>query len=217
MKRLAIFCSLLIAACGGSEAPKLEPRDGAEKETPRAEEREAVPSSGKVAITQIEERAGDEYTITLNGVLVIHGVTLKETRSGTKYIGFPEEAGRDGGRGWAYVRVERGDADALTEQLASGKTEDEPKGFEITSATAKVLANPSSKTKAFIQFELEGGAVKLSSWRLVEGSKGLFLASPSERVGEKYEDVLYSPDEDFRKALEEAALKAYEEAKGAAE
>ena len=49
--------------------------------------------------------------------------------------------------------------------------------------------------------------------RIIEGQNGLFVAMPSKQVGEnQYKDIAHPINVETRKMLEEAILKAYNEA-----
>lgn len=164
------------------------------------------PPSGKVTISRIEETDDKGYTVTLNGVLAVAGVKVKDGKNGKTLI-FPQPKGKDSK--FPFIRVSRGDADFMVGQLeGTAETSETPQGFEITKTEVKLHDDP--KLKAFVEFELNGGAVKLSSWKIFIGKKGPFLGVPSEKSGEDWKEVVFTVDEDFNKALLAAAMKEYE-------
>lgn len=68
-----------------------------------------------------------------------------------------------------------------------------------------------SKTKAFIDLELDGTLV-IKGLTLVEGKKGLFLSFPSTKGKDgKYYDSIYSLDREWLQLLQDACIKKYNE------
>ena len=71
--------------------------------------------------------------------------------------------------------------------------------------------NGNTKTKAFVELTLDDVLV-VKGMTLVEGNKGLFLAMPSSKGKDgKYYDSVYPLKKDWRKTLEEKAIKKYKE------
>ena len=71
--------------------------------------------------------------------------------------------------------------------------------------------NGTSKTKAFIDLELDGTLV-IKGLTLVEGKKGLFLAFPSTKGKKnKYYNSVYSIDKEWTELLQDACIKKYNE------
>ena len=69
--------------------------------------------------------------------------------------------------------------------------------------------NGNSKTKAFVELTLDDVLV-VKGMTLVEGKNGLFLAMPSSKgKDEKYYDSVYPLKKDWRKTLEETAIRKY--------
>lgn len=69
--------------------------------------------------------------------------------------------------------------------------------------------NGSSKTKAFVDLELDGTLV-IKGLTLVEGKNGLFLVFPSTKGKDgKYYNSLYSLDKEWNKLLQDACIKKY--------
>ena len=71
--------------------------------------------------------------------------------------------------------------------------------------------NGSTKTKAFIDLELDETLV-IKGLTLVKGEKGLFLSFPSTKGNDgKYYNSVYSLDKEWKKLLEDACVKKYNE------
>lgn len=230
-----IVASALAAACGQSKpAPSFAPRSepAVEEKAPASEQAKpaapavettaaapqatapvemkavppaAVPSApqGGVTVTRIQKEA-DGMAITLNDAIVIHGVEVKSGANG-KFLAFPERKTPDG-KFFPYVRLSREDGDRLAAMVESNKTEQGPKGFSITAVSVKMMERAEGKRKAFVEFELNGGAIKLSSWTIIDSEKGTFIAGPSDKVGSEYKDLVHSANKDFYEKLKAAAL-----------
>lgn len=71
--------------------------------------------------------------------------------------------------------------------------------------------NGTSKTKAFVDLELDGTLV-IKGLTLVEGEKGLFLSFPSSKgKNGKYYNSVYSLDKEWTQLLQDACVKKYNE------
>lgn len=71
--------------------------------------------------------------------------------------------------------------------------------------------NGASKTKAFVDLELDGTLV-IKGLTLVEGKKGLFLSFPSTKGKDaKYYNSVYSLDKEWTQLLQDACIKKYNE------
>lgn len=71
--------------------------------------------------------------------------------------------------------------------------------------------NGNSKTKAFIDIELDGTLV-IKGVTLVEGKKGLFLSFPSAKGKDgKYYNSVYSLDKEWTELFQDACIKKYNE------
>ena len=69
--------------------------------------------------------------------------------------------------------------------------------------------NSKSKTKAFVDLELDGTLV-IKGLTLVEGKNGLFLSFPSkEGKNGKYYNSIYSLDKEWTQILQDACIKKY--------
>lgn len=71
--------------------------------------------------------------------------------------------------------------------------------------------NGSSKTKAFVDLELDDTLV-IKGLTLVEGKNGIFLSFPSTKGKKgKYYNSVYSNDKEWTKLLQDACIKKYKE------
>ena len=71
--------------------------------------------------------------------------------------------------------------------------------------------NGNSKTKAFVDLELDGTLV-IKGLTLVDGENGLFLSFPSTKGKDgKYYNSVYSLDKEWQKLLTDACVKKYNE------
>lgn len=81
-------------------------------------------------------------------------------------------------------------------------------------SNVKITCKPytgSSKTKAFIDLELDGTLV-IKGLTLVEGGNGLFLSFPSTKGKDgNYYNSVYSLDKEWRGILQDACIKKYKE------
>lgn len=81
-------------------------------------------------------------------------------------------------------------------------------------SNVKITCKPytgSSKTKCFIDLELDGTLV-IKGLTLVEGENGLFLSFPSTKGKDgKYYNSIYSLDKEWRNLLQDACIKKYKE------
>ena len=81
-------------------------------------------------------------------------------------------------------------------------------------SNVKIICRPynvNSKTKAFVDLELDGTLV-IKGLTLVEGKDGLFLSFPSKKGKDgKYYNSIYSLDKEWTKLLRDACVKKYNE------
>lgn len=71
--------------------------------------------------------------------------------------------------------------------------------------------NGNSKTKAFVDLELDGTLV-IKGLTLVECGDSLFLSFPSKKGSDgDYHNTIYSLDKEWTKLLEDACIKKYNE------
>lgn len=81
-------------------------------------------------------------------------------------------------------------------------------------SNVKITCKPysgSSKTKAFVDLELDGTLV-IKGLTLVEGKNGLFVSFPSTKgKNKKYYNSVYSLDKEWSGLLTDACVKKYNE------
>lgn len=230
MKRFWLALAVLVFLIGSlSACGKKRPERGLSERGERAERTEsarerdagAEPESsgpslpaGQVAVTRVIQE-GEDYSITLNGVLGIRGVTIR-SGSGGEFLAWPRRRDENN-RYWNYIFVNRADMPAMLAAVKSGAGAAEPQGFQVTNTKVNVFENARGRRKAFVDFELNGGVVKLTSWGILAGANGPFLVPPSEKRGDDWEDVVFPVSKEFRETLQQAALAAYQEAGGSME
>lgn len=79
--------------------------------------------------------------------------------------------------------------------------------------TLRKYESANSNTKAFIELKLDEVLI-VKGLSLVKGKNGLFLNFPSTKGKDgNYYNTIYSPDNKWRKILEEACIKKYNESK----
>lgn len=77
--------------------------------------------------------------------------------------------------------------------------------------TCRPYNNGSSKTKAFVDLELDGTLV-IKGLTLVEWENSLFLSFPSKKgKNKKYYNSVYSVDKEWTQLLQDACIKKYNE------
>lgn len=70
----------------------------------------------------------------------------------------------------------------------------------------------SNRLRAVAEITIDGVFV-VHELRVIEGQTGLFVAMPSRQIGEnQYRDIAHPINAETRKAVEDAVLKAYNEA-----
>lgn len=81
-------------------------------------------------------------------------------------------------------------------------------------SNVKITCTPysdNSKTKAFVDLELDNTLV-IKGLTLVEGKDGIFLSFPSKKGKDgKYYNSVYSMDKEWKKSLQDACIKKYNE------
>lgn len=65
-------------------------------------------------------------------------------------------------------------------------------------------------TKATVSFTVENKIV-FTNFRLMDGSNGLWLGNPSMKKGEKWQDIIYITDKEFRQELLNKVIEKYNE------
>lgn len=75
----------------------------------------------------------------------------------------------------------------------------------------RLISNPESKVKCFCTVAVDG--IEINSVKVIRNGKQKFISFPSvpyEKDGEtKYSNTVYITDDDLRKEIEQAVLKAY--------
>jgi stage V sporulation protein G len=79
--------------------------------------------------------------------------------------------------------------------------------MEIT----EVRVSPSNdkKVKAFVSITFDDMLV-IHGIKVLDGVKGIFVAMPSKRSGEKFKDLVHPLNTEFRKTIQEKILIEYE-------
>lgn len=67
-----------------------------------------------------------------------------------------------------------------------------------------------SKVKAFASITIDDCLV-LTGIKIITGSKGLFTAMPSQKVGEEYKDIFFPVKAETREKLNDMIIKKYNE------
>lgn len=197
-----LAAALILAACGKTDAPSISERSETVED-----ERPAVQGSGKVTLSRFKEEEG-RYSLTINGVLAVNNVRIKNGSNG-EFLAFPQRKGENN-RYWNYIGMAREDGDFLLDQLKRKSTENTPQGFQSVAATVKLLDSPTGRKKAFVEFDLDKGAITLYSWAIVMGKDGPYLSPPSEKIGGEWVDIVFPVSKEFREQLQTAALAEYE-------
>lgn len=216
-KLTAVIAVLLLTACGGSGDDEITLETTSPTESNRSESRsqgeqssrgsgEVSEPTGKVTVTSIE-KDGYEYDLVLNGVLGVRNAKIRDGQHG-EWLQFPQR--KSGEKYWNYIRIGRGDADLLLTQVKENAPKEQPSGFDITAVEVNPRPASSGNLRAYVEFTLNDGAVILESWKLIEGSKGLFLGAPSENIDGEWVDLVYALDKGFRDKLQAEAIKVYE-------
>ena len=79
--------------------------------------------------------------------------------------------------------------------------------IQITEVKVNILSTP-SKVKAFASVTLSGELV-INNFKVIEGSKGLFVSNPSEKRGDEFKDTVFPITADARKYINDSILEAY--------
>lgn len=79
--------------------------------------------------------------------------------------------------------------------------------MEIT----EVRVSPSNdkKVKAFVSITFDDVLV-IHGIKVLDGIKGIFVAMPSKRSGDKFKDLVHPLNTEFRKTIQEKILTEYE-------
>lgn len=84
--------------------------------------------------------------------------------------------------------------------------------MKITSVNVRKVEKEDSNVKAFVNITIDD-ALAVKDLRIIDGSKGLFVAMPSRpnKNGE-YKDTVHPINQEVRSMMEEIIIKAYNEA-----
>ena len=84
--------------------------------------------------------------------------------------------------------------------------------MKITSIDIRKVESEDNNVKAFVNIVVDD-ALAVKNLRIIEGTKGLFVAMPSTKNKEgKYRDMVHPINQEVRTMMEEQIIKAYNEA-----
>lgn len=79
--------------------------------------------------------------------------------------------------------------------------------MEITEI--RITFSDDKKVKAYVSITFDKILV-IHGIKILDGKKGIFIAMPSKRVGEKFKDLVHPLNTEFRKTIQEKILFQYE-------
>ena len=84
--------------------------------------------------------------------------------------------------------------------------------MKLTSIDIRKVESEDSNVKAFVNIVVDD-ALAVKTLRIIDGTKGLFVAMPSTKNKEgKYRDMVHPINQETRTMMEEEIIKAYKEA-----
>lgn len=84
--------------------------------------------------------------------------------------------------------------------------------MKITSIDIRKVESEDNNVKAFVNIVVDD-ALAVKNLRIIDGTKGLFVAMPSTKNKEgKYRDMVHPINQEVRTMMEEQIIKAYNEA-----
>ncbi len=84
--------------------------------------------------------------------------------------------------------------------------------MKITSINVRKVEREDSNLRAFVNITIDD-ALAVKDLRIIDGNNRLFVAMPSRKNKDgEYRDIVYPINQEVRDMLEEAILKAYNEA-----
>jgi len=83
--------------------------------------------------------------------------------------------------------------------------------MEITSVRIREM-NENSKMKALVSIIFDKEFI-VNDIKIIEGSKGMFIAFPSKPTNEGYKDICHPINEESRKKIQDAILEEYQDFK----
>ncbi|MDD5650101.1 MAG: septation protein SpoVG family protein [Candidatus Nanoarchaeia archaeon] len=82
--------------------------------------------------------------------------------------------------------------------------------MEITEV--RVTISDDKKVRAYVSITLDDILV-VHGIKILDGKKGIFIAMPSKRVGDKFKDLVHPLNTDFRKNIQHRILSEFEKIK----
>lgn len=82
--------------------------------------------------------------------------------------------------------------------------------MEITEI--RVIISDDKKVKAYVSITLDNLLV-IHGIKVLDGKKGIFIAMPSKRVGDKYKDLVHPLNTNFRKTIQDKILYEFDKIK----
>lgn len=216
---VVIFTAFLCASCGGSQksqeqiavttppasSPAAAPAAGGSKDAPAASQNSAKEST--LAITEIRKEDGGKYSATLNGAIVFKALELQKGADGKEKLFFPKTPGK-GGKEFPIVKLEDlGIADQIKAAIRDGKATGKaaPASLKVTEVRWKASSRE-GKLKGFADVTFNN-AIEVKGCKLLEGKSGLWVAWPSVKKGDEYDDLIFALDKGVREMVEAAVKK----------
>lgn len=78
--------------------------------------------------------------------------------------------------------------------------------MEITDV--RIFISDDKKIKAYVSLTLDNALV-IHGIKILSGRKGIFIAMPSKRCGDKYKDLVHPLNTNFRRLIQEKILLEY--------
>jgi len=73
----------------------------------------------------------------------------------------------------------------------------------------RLAVSDDRKIRAYANITLDGELV-IHGIKVLDGKKGLFIAMPSKRSGEKFKDIVHPVNTEFRERIQEQILAEYQ-------
>lgn len=84
--------------------------------------------------------------------------------------------------------------------------------MKITSINVRKVEKEDSNLRAFVNITVDD-ALAVKDLRIIDGNNGLFVAMPSRKNKDgEYRDIVHPINQEVRDKMEEAIIKAYNEA-----
>jgi stage V sporulation protein G len=78
--------------------------------------------------------------------------------------------------------------------------------MEITEVRVSISDDKKIKAYASVTFD---GALVVHGIKILDGKKGIFIAMPSKRSGDKFKDLVHPLNSEFRKTIQDKILSTY--------